>query len=764
LLLAGGFALLIGRVYLKGPGRLSGRQRLALIALRVSTVLLLLLIWMHPVIRLSEARSTRGALLVLQDASASMGIRDTRLQAEDQERALLAYGASDASLANAEPSRRDLVEAIAANPELNLWPRLSDKVDVLVSTFGRAASEPSWMVPPGEPISLAQASEFFANLPHDAPATAVSDSLKEAMQMTAGRPLTAVLLISDGVNNAGSPLPTALDVTARRGLPLYVYAPGVSAPRDLSILSFSGPAMAFAREDAVLNVRLKNTGLQGEHTQVDLLRGEETIDSQKLKIETDGEVELAFNYTASEAGEFDLSVVVKTLRGEVTEANNTANMRLRVLDRRVKVLLIEQEPRWDFRYLLDTLKRDRRVEVDAVMLDGDATLGRDPDSRFLSGLPTPQELLEYVIVVIGDIDPSRLSAAHLGALDSLARQTGGGLVFHAGPKFNPLAYRHTPLESLLPVTLPASVNESSARYAEPVSLLLTPTGRRSPLLRLDADSTVSESRWRSFPGVRWTAHTGPAKPAAEVLLVDPSDAKRSQGQAQVVLARMSVGRGQVFYFGFDETWRWRSRLGERDYLKIWGQVFLKLGVERLTGASDLVQLNTVRSAYALGETVLISGRIFTDDFQALDLPEVPGVLTIEPTDVDAEVIRQNVTFKSRSGGSGDYELELLASTPGRYSVHTQLDPEATVVFSVDASNLELRDAALNLTGLEQIASQTGELFREEDLIQLPERIAATLPTVQELREFEPAFHPLIYMLLLLLPTVEWTMRRIWKLK
>jgi hypothetical protein len=763
LLLAGMAALLIGRVYLKGPGQIDTARRVFLASLRFVAAALLLFVLMQPVIRVTEESTARGSLLVLQDTSASMDIRDTRQNDADIERVAVAYGSQSAAEANPEPSRRELVEAVAGNPDLDLFGRLSEKVDVLVASFGRNAGDPKAIAAEGASISSDAAKAFFKALPASAPATAVSDSLKNVFEATAGRPLTGVLLITDGVNNAGAPLPTAVEVARSRGLPLYVYATGVEAQRDLSVLSFSGPAMAFALEDAVLNVRLRTSGLTGEQAEVRLMKADETIDTQEVRIETDGEIELSFNYAAPEAGEFELKVEVDPLRGEATEENNAANMQLRVLDRRVKVLLIEQEPRWDFRYLLDTLKRDRRVEVNAVMLDGDSTLGRDPESRFLEALPSPKELLDYVIVVIGDVDPSRLSPTHMRALDALARETGGGLVFHAGPKFNPNSYQGTALADLLPVNFPRTA-ESPARYEEPVSLLLTPEGRRSPLLRLDPNSTVSETLWRGFPGVRWTARTGPAKPSAEVLLVDPSDSKKTAGKAQPVLARMSVGRGQVFYFGFDETWRWRSRVGERDYLKVWGQVFLKLGVERLTAASDLVQLNTVRSSYGLGETVLVSGRIFNEDFEALEAPEVPGVLTIQPADAEADVITQSVTLTSRPGRPGDYELDVLAATPGRYSVSTDLDGEAEVVFEVSASNLEMRDPSLNLSGLRQLVAEGGELFREETLDQLPDRVGESLPSIREVRKYEPAFHPLVYFLLLLLATLEWMSRRIWKLK
>ncbi len=582
--------------------------------------------------------------------------------------------------------------------------------------------------------------------------------------MTVGRPLTSVLLISDGRNNAGTPLPAAAEVLRQRGLPLFVYAPGVEAQQDISIASFTGPTLAYAREEAVLTVRLDSTGLGGRRTQVVLKSGDEDIETQEVQLTDDSVTEITFNYVPEEAGEFTLTVTAQPLPGEATEVNNEASLALRVLDRRVKVLIIEREPRWDFRYLLDTLKRDRRVEVDAVMLEGDATLGTHEDSRFLAKLPTPEELLQYVIVVLGDVDPASLSPAHMQALDQLARQTGGGLVFHAGPKYDPFAYGNTVLADLLPVRV-VPVKDPARRYPEPVSLVLTPQGRRSPLLRLASSSTESEAIWRSFPGVRWTAKTGPAKPTAEVLLVDPSESKRIDGQPQPVLVQMPVGRGQVFYFGFDETWRWRSRVGEKYYLKIWGQVFLRLGLERLSGASDLVQLNTVRSTYTLGEDVLVAGRIFDADFQPLQASEVKGTLTIEPEgQAEAEPIERPLTLTARPDHPGSYEVEIPALMPGRYSVRTEQDPDAAVTFSVNVANLEMRDPAINLSGLEQLVKGNGQLLREENLAGLPELIGETLPTAREVRTYEPAFHPLVYALLLLLPASEWVLRRLHNLK
>ncbi len=118
---------------------------------------------MEPVVRVTEESTVRGTLLVLSDASESMDLRDARQSAEDHERVKIAFGDQ---VPETDPSRRELVEAVAANRELNLWPRIAEKVDVLVAPFGRNASAALPFVSEGdETLTVKQAAEFFRQLP-----------------------------------------------------------------------------------------------------------------------------------------------------------------------------------------------------------------------------------------------------------------------------------------------------------------------------------------------------------------------------------------------------------------------------------------------------------------------------------------------------------------------------------------------------------------------------------------------------------------------
>lgn len=769
LLLAGVLTAACAWFYLRGPGDLSKRVRLGLVALRGLVIAGLLLLLTKPVLQLTRDEPTRGNLLALVDTSASQDIADPRA-GPDLARAAIATGVLPPGSVDRAPSasaaaeltkktRRELVEAAFANPALDLGARIAAQADVLLAPFGTEAG-PVKPVPEGK-TALADA---IRALPRGAGGTALGDSLAGALAATAGQPLTGVLLVTDGASNTGAPAAGAAEAALRRGLPVFVVATGVAAPRDLAIVSFTGPAIAFAREEAPLQVRLRAHGLAGKATEVVLRSGDAELKRETVAFDADGEIELSLANTPQTAGEIEFTVEAMPVEGETTTENNRAAATVRVIDRRIRVLIIEQQPRWEFRYLLDTLQRDRRVEVKAVMLDGDPGLGSEPGSPFLKELPDAAGILENVIVVLGDVDPARLGKERMEALGRLVRETGGGLVFLAGPQHSPGAYLGTPLEFLLPVTLNGSA--ASEPYPEPVGLLLTAAGRSSPLLKLADNSADSDAIWRGFPGARWTARTGPARPAAEVLLIDPTPAKRSAGQPQPVLALMPAGRGQVFYFGTGDTWRWRSRVGEKHYLRVWGQVFMKLGVERLAGASDLVQLNTPRPNYAPGDRVVVSGRIFDVSFQPLADAAVRGTVRIQPFGADdAPPIESEITFRARVGRPGEYEAELAADARGRYTVVTERDPKAAVVFAVDAIDVELRDPSLNLDGLEQLARATGgAVFREEDLQKLPEAVAARLPVTSVVRRIEPAFNAWLLGALILLASVEWLCRRLLRLK
>lgn len=138
-------------------------------------------------------------------------------------------------------------------------------------------------------------------------------------------------------------------------------------------------------------------------------------------------------------------------------------------------------------------------------------------------------------------------------LGEWVEQSNGGIIFLAGPKFNPTAYGGTPLEALLPVVPDTSVppEQRAERFKEPVQpadfdwrdVALSPAGRKIPR------KMPASGRAR----VRWVAPVTKAKPGAEVLLVDPTPERMGSAGGMPVIAIQGYGGGQSVYIGIDET-------------------------------------------------------------------------------------------------------------------------------------------------------------------------------------------------------------------
>ncbi len=750
-------------------------KRHGIVALRLLFVAALLFVATRPVLLTTVVERVRQKLVVLVDASASMDVADLRTEPEDLARAAIASGrlAPDRGLSQSVPSepvrptRREMLQALAVNPRLNLWPRLDERAELSFYTFGRDATE---AVPAGSGDAVADARAFFARLRADKPSTAIGEAIRQVLERHRGEALAGILVMSDGGNNRGLAPAEAAAMARADGVPLFLYGVGVTDPRDVVLASAEAPRLAFIRERVAVRVRLAANGFEGRVAQLSLrdpgLPGSPALAETQVTLPARGVVEAELAFSPQRAGEFSLEVASRPLEGEASVDNNVAPLRIRVIDTRVRVFMIEQEPRWDWRFLLDFLQDDRRLSLRCVLLDGDQRLLTLPNTPFLARLPDDRaELYSSDIILIGDVDPARLGRERMELIREWVDQAGGGLVFLAGPNHSPRAYLGTPLEPLLPVVPMAMARDAfAARHPEPVQLALTPAGARSPLLRLADGDRENAAIWNEFVGVRWTARVARARPGAEVLLVDPSRDRATPTGPGPVIARQRFGRGEVMYFGFNETYRWRSGFGGKHYGRILGQIFQALSLERLSGASKQVQLRVDRPEYQLGDRVVISGRLYRPDFRPLVADVIPARATFLPAG-GLDPVEQEIQLRPVPDEIGAYRAEFTPAQPGRYRFFTLLDPSAPVEFDVVEPRLEQADAALNLALLEATAAAGGgRVFREEDLFELPRLIEQKSGSVTSFRRLELAYSPVLLGLILLLACAEWLVRRLNRLK
>jgi len=785
LLLATIFGVLAFLSYRRAGAHVATLPRYLLAATRTLFLLLLLSLLLRPVLRFTLEGSVRRAMLLLFDSSQSMVTPEKRLEEPDLKRAAIATNALDATKglgqtldpslkSKLEPiTRLELMKAVLNNPKMDLLNRLSKDYDLRPFTFGTTTAEISSTKSTDKkdeaPTPGTFSAAFASQLKADATVTPLGDAIKELLGRSRGQPLAGIFVMTDGQSNSGSPPTAAAELARQTNVPLYVYGVGISQPKDIAVASIFSPDICFVDDEVPVVVRLRSTNLAGRTGKVTLKLGEEAVDSKDMDLADDAEQVVPMMFTPKKAGTYDLSATADPIPEEANRENNTDSKKIRVIDAKIKVLLVEQYPRWEFKYLQALLARDRRMVTSTFLVESDPALAALPNSPYLSKFPVGKaDLIEkFDLVIIGDIDPRILSAQQLNDLNDFVNKFGGGLIVVPGKRFGPAAWRGTPMEKLLPVevdttrqTVRSSGSDLSESIDRPIKLEITPAGFDNPMLRLSDKAEESKKIWNNLPPIYWDATVSRAKPGATVFAVDPDPKKTSRSGKMPVIAMQQYGLGQVLYVGTDNTWRWRKNAADKYHATLWGQMVLRLSLPHLLGESKKTQLSADKKKYATGDKVTVYARLYTETYEPIQEKSVSGSY-------------QNATGRSPVGVTmrplpeqpGLYRGEFIAPEAGTYTVSVDRDPKEKLTINVDQPRLELGETALNEAGLKEIAAVTkGGYFREEDLYKMPDSTTNKTERVKSKLEVDIWSSPAYFLLLLLIVTAEWIGRKIVQLR
>lgn len=352
---------------------------------------------------------------------------------------------------------------------------------------------------------------------------------------------------------------------------------------------------------------------------------------------------------------------------EATLDNNQANVVVAVNEDPLRVLLVDAYPRWDSRYLVTLLERDRRVEVERRyrtmrIARGETTL-----------LPSTQEAFDtYDIVILGDLQPSELTPDDQQRLADFVGKRGGFLVLLAGPRALPQHYGIGRLGDVMPVKIRAGASAANEANPTPRTLALAEGASGHTVTSVLHDQSLNRKLWAALPPLTWVCDRVSAKAGAEVLL-RTDDAQRIP---VAVMSRYDMGR--VFYMGTDETWRWRDRLGDRIHQTFWLQVFRWGLGARLRGEDPRLQMSVDRSLLRPDEPLEVRARASLSDGTPV---KTAPVIRIEKADQD----------ESSAQTLRDEEMELLEGSSGIWTQEVLDLPEGRWRLTVTSSHPELKE-------------------------------------------------------------------------
>ncbi len=619
--------------------RREGRARPVRIVLGVVRLALLLLViglLNRPVLTLGQSRVEPSVLAILIDDSASMRVRDGGTDEAPEDRLTEAV---QLLLANGERLPRELLK----EHELRVY-RFSSGAEP-VTTLNAVPEDPATPILIGKIDSLQPTGQ----------STQIISSLQSVLEDLQGQRLAGVVLLSDGRESPPTPLAESLGRLKEFGVKIFPVQVGSDrAPINLEIQAVNVQDSAFVGDIVNVKVKVRASGLPAGKTvamQLNRLIGGKTgapfpnpgngKTDTVVTLDDSGVFEVELQLKPEEVGTLDLEVSAVKQPGEIDIEDNTRSVQIDVLDAKVAVLYVDGYPRWEYRYLKNEMIRDKSVEISCLLTSADPTFAQEGDRPIKRFPESIGELMDYDVVLIGDVDPRQFTDAQLQLLSDFVANRGGGFGMIAGPQFSPPAFRGTAIEAMLPVNISNAEDDDGTTITEGFRPVLTPVGESSSIFRFFADRATNEKYLKEdLNAIFWyarglTAKTGVAETYAE----HPTDVG-PDGRKAPILVLGRFGAGRTLFSAIDDSWRWRYYTGEQIFDTYWIQQIRYLARSKKLGQRRLT-FTTLRPAYDLGQQVTLNLRVLDPQL----LTQLPDQLRVEIAGGDGQVVRQETLLR-----------------------------------------------------------------------------------------------------------------------
>ena len=697
--------------------------------LQVMLVAVLLVLLWQPAITVAELKPQQNIIAVLVDDSRSMAISEGGVTRQAQAVKALENGVL-ASLNRSFQTRLYRVDAVAA------------RIDRLTDLEPRA------------------------------PSTRIGDSLRQLSEETSDLPIGAIVLLSDGADNAGGIDPEAISALRARHIPVHTVGFGLErAEHDVELDDAVVAPRALADSRLAARITLHQRGYAGAGVSLTVrdvsTNQAKVLASRTIRLGSDGNLQtetLLFNIGS--AGARTLQIAAAPLPGEQNLANNILTRVVNVGSSPRRILYVEGEPRWEYKFIRQAEEDDRMVQIVSMDRTSQNKIYRqgiaDP-KELADGFPSrPEELFVYQGLIIGSVEAGYFTPGQQELIREFVDRRGGGLLLLGGQfALADGGWKASSLTDLLPTTLPTEAG-TFHREADPKNGIthttaeLAPAGVDSIITRLVDDPAANAARWKTLPYLMDYQDPGTATPGAAVLanMITP------EGRTLPLLTTESFGRGRTAIMATGGSWRWQmsSPLGDTAHDLFWQQLLRWL----VSDTPGHVAASVPAQMLLDNGTVMLSAEVRDPQYNPAPDARVEAHI-LGPSGVSALVEMTPVP-----DNPGRFEGTWSAPRAGAYLTEVTAE-RAGQELGRDVLSFQRMDGVAesfhteqNRDLLERLATQTGgQYWKPSDLGRLANRIPFSEAGVT-MRETKDLWDlPLVLLVLLLLRFSEWWLRRKW---
>ncbi|MGD1097081.1 MAG: vWA domain-containing protein [Bryobacteraceae bacterium] len=702
--------------------RVNGLKSVAVWLLQTALASILLLMLWHPALSVATLRPQQNIVAVVVDDSSSMAIQDASGGARlAQAKSVLDSG---------------LVKSLQQRFQVRLY-KVSDQLARI---------------------------EHLDQLTASGHSTHLGEGLKQVLADAASLPIGAVVLLSDGADNSGGVDLETISEIRRERIPIHTIGFGrETMAHDIEISDVQIPPRALPDSRLSAQVSFHQHGYSGSKAKLTLRDGAKVLATREIILPKDGvEQTESILFDAGLVGVKTIETSIDPLPGEENTLNNKVTRLVNVDERKPKILYMEGEPRWEFKFLRRAVEDDRSIHLITILrTTQNKNYVQDPfgDSPKVvkdGSFPTKiEDLFTFDGLIIGSTDAPYFTAGQQEIIHEFVDRRGGGLLFLGGR--DALAdggYKQSALNDLLPVVLP---DRKGTYVIAPATVELTAAGRDSLITRIEEDPEKNVQKWKKLPYLLNFQDPGQPKPGAVVLM----DAIPQQGGRLPLLITENFGRGRTAVFATGGSWRgWQMQMPVAD--KTHEMFYTQLLRWLVSDTPRRVITSTPRQLLEDEAQVKLRAEVRDRNY-------VPSSdATVEAHIMGPEGIADSVEMVPEPLEQGVYTAEWTTPKPGSYLVETvakRANEESgrdVLTFRREDGVAENFRVEQNRELLEKLSSETGgKYYKPEDAAKLANEISYSEAgiTIRETRDLWDM--PAIFLLLLMLRSGEWLLRRKW---
>jgi uncharacterized membrane protein len=621
--------------------------------------------------------------------------------------------------------------------------------------------------------------DSLKDLQPTAPSTRIGDSLKQLSEETSDLPIGAVVLLSDGDDNSGGIGADAISALRARHIPVHTVGFGRErAAHDVELDDAVVAPRAVAGSRLAAKITLHQRGYAGDKINLTVREGQgKVLAARTITLGPDGNLQTeTLMFDIGGAGAKTLQIAAVPLAGEENTANNTLTRVVNVGSEPRRILYVEGEPRWEYKFIRQAEEDDRMVQIASMVRTSENKVYRQgiSDTKELAdGFPSrPEDLFVYQGLIIGSVEAGYFTPGQQELIREFVDRRGGGLLLLGGQfALADGGWNASNLTDLLPTTLPAQAG-TFHREADPKSgathttAELAPAGVDSIITRLVDDPAANAARWKKLPYLMDYEDPGTPKPGAAVLanLITP------EGRRLPLLTTENFGHGRTAIMATGGSWRWQmsSPLSDTAHDLFWQQLLRWL----VSDTPGHVTASVPAQMLFDNGAVTITAEVRDQQYNPAPDAKVEAHI-LGPSGVSALVEMTPVP-----DSPGQFQAAWSAPKTGAYLTEVTAqrlnngpDPVTGTFKELgrDVLTFQRMDGVAenfhteqNRALLERLATQTGgQYWKPADLDKLASRIPFSEAgvTVRETKDLWDL--PLVFLVLLLVRFSEWWLRRRW---